>query len=184
MNELTLKEKEQIRLILDKQSLDKGAPIYAGFWKRYWAASLIDGLFLTIADILINAFFLKILHLTIAKSMFSGLFLLLVSLSDFLFGWLYYAIMESSSYQATIGKMAFGIMVTDLNGNRISFFKASNRYFAKVLSALLLGFGFIIAGFTPKKQALHDIIAGCLVVKGGKIERMRKLMDDNMRKLI
>lgn len=184
MDELTLKEKEQIRLILEEQNLKKSTPIYAGFWKRYWAASLIDGLFLSIADIIINAIFLKILHLTVAKSIFSGLFLLLVSLSDFLLGWLYYAIMESSSYQATIGKIAFDIMVTDLNGNRISFFRASNRYFAKALSALLLGFGFIIAGFTQKKQALHDIIAGCLVVKGGKIERMRKLMDDNMRKLI
>jgi uncharacterized RDD family membrane protein YckC len=184
MNELTPKEKEQIKLILEKQSLEEGTPIYAGFCKRYWAVSLIDGLFLFMANIVIEAIFLKVFHLTIEESMSSSLSLLLFSLLDFLIGWLYYAIMESSSYQATIGKMAFDIMVTDLNGNRISFFRASNRYFAKTLSALILGFGFIIAGFTIKKQALHDIIAGCLVVKGGKFERMQKLRDTNMRKLI
>lgn len=78
--------------------------------------------------------------------------------------WLYYALMESSVKQATLGKMALGIVVTDLAGNRISFGRATGRYWAKLISALTLLAGFVMAGFTAKKQALHDMIAGCLVV--------------------
>jgi uncharacterized RDD family membrane protein YckC len=79
-------------------------------------------------------------------------------------GWLYFAMMESSNKMATLGKMAIGIKVTDLNGNRISFGRATGRYFAKILSGMILMIGYIMAGFTEKKQALHDMIASCLVV--------------------
>ena len=79
--------------------------------------------------------------------------------------WLYFALMESSSKQATLGKMALGIRVTDVNGNRIGFGRATGRHFAKILSGLILGIGFLMAAFTEKKQALHDMIAGTLVVK-------------------
>ncbi|MBI9072485.1 MAG: RDD family protein [Melioribacteraceae bacterium] len=82
----------------------------------------------------------------------------------FFIQWLYYALMESSSKQATLGKMAVGIKVTDMSGARIGFGKASGRYFGKILSGLILNIGYIIAAFTEKKQALHDILAGCLVV--------------------
>jgi uncharacterized RDD family membrane protein YckC len=74
-------------------------------------------------------------------------------------------LMESSAKQATVGKMALGLVVTDLNGNRITFARATGRYFGKALSSLILHIGYLMAGFTPKKQALHDIIAECLVVK-------------------
>jgi len=60
--------------------------------------------------------------------------------------------------------MVLGIRVTDLNGNRISFGRATGRYFAKIVSSLTFMIGYIIAGFTDRKQALHDMIAGCLVV--------------------
>ena len=79
-------------------------------------------------------------------------------------GWLYFALMESSVNQATLGKMALGIKVTDLDGNRISFGRATGRYFGKIVSGMILYIGFIMAGFTEKKQALHDIMASCLVV--------------------
>jgi len=61
--------------------------------------------------------------------------------------------------------MALGIIVTDINGEKISFKKASARYLLKFLSASILFIGFIIAAFTSKKQALHDIIAETLVIK-------------------
>jgi uncharacterized RDD family membrane protein YckC len=77
--------------------------------------------------------------------------------------WLYGAFMESSSYQATLGKMIFGMKVTDLNGNRISFERATGRHFAKWLSAMILGIGYIMVGFTDRKQGLHDLLAGTLV---------------------
>jgi len=81
-----------------------------------------------------------------------------------LFGsWLYEAFMESSSYQATLGKMIFGMKVTDLNGNRISFERATGRHFAKWLSGMILCIGYIMVGFTDRKQGLHDLLAGTLV---------------------
>lgn len=77
--------------------------------------------------------------------------------------WLYEALMTSSSKQATVGKIALGLRVTDLQGNRISFGRASGRHFSKYVSQLLLFVGFLIQPFTPKRQALHDIMAGTLV---------------------
>ena len=83
----------------------------------------------------------------------------------FLGPWLYEAFMMSSEWQATVGKRVMSIVVTDLGGGRISFGRATGRHFAKYLSAFLLGIGFIMAAFTSKKQALHDIIADTVVVK-------------------
>jgi uncharacterized RDD family membrane protein YckC len=73
--------------------------------------------------------------------------------------------MESSSYQATLGKMICGMKVTDLFGNRISFERATARHFAKWLSGLILGIGYIMVGFTERKQGLHDLLAGTLVLR-------------------
>jgi uncharacterized RDD family membrane protein YckC len=79
--------------------------------------------------------------------------------------WLYYACMESSSLQATFGKLALGIRVTDVTGRRISFGRAAGRNLAKVISGMLFGIGFMMAGFDARKQALHDGLAGCLVCR-------------------
>ena len=73
--------------------------------------------------------------------------------------------MESSSLQATLGKMIFGMKVMDLNGNRISFARATGRHFAKYISSAILFVGYIMAGFTERKQALHDMLAGTLVIR-------------------
>jgi uncharacterized RDD family membrane protein YckC len=80
--------------------------------------------------------------------------------------WLYEAFMESSSYQATLGKMICGMKVTDLNGSRISFERATGRHFAKWLSAIILCIGYIMVGLTERKQGLHDLLAGTLVQRG------------------
>ena len=80
-------------------------------------------------------------------------------------GWLYFALQESSARQATLGKLAVGLKVTDADGARLSFGHATGRHFAKILSGCTIGIGYIMAGFTEKKQALHDIVAGTLVVK-------------------
>lgn len=79
--------------------------------------------------------------------------------------WLYEAFMLSSSYQATFGKMIFGMKVTDLYGKRVSFARATGRHFAKWLSGMILFIGYIMAGFTERKQGLHDMLAGTLVRK-------------------
>jgi len=88
-----------------------------------------------------------------------------VLLSGFTY-WLYEAFLTSSSKQATIGKMACGLKVTDLQGRRISFARATGRHFAKILSSITLLIGYIMAGFTERKQALHDMVAGTYVLKG------------------
>ncbi len=84
----------------------------------------------------------------------------------FLLKWLYFTLLESSVLQATLGKTFIGIRVTDEQGRRISILKANARYWAKILSVLTLGVGFLMAGFTRRKQALHDFVAGTLVVRG------------------
>ncbi len=120
---------------------------YAGFWRRF-AASFIDGIILFIPILLINLMFT-----------YAGWLLGTVA------SWLYYALMESSERQATLGKQLLNIMVTDISGNRITFGRATGRHFAKIISGLTLSIGYIMAGFTEKKQALHDMIADCLVLK-------------------
>ncbi len=77
--------------------------------------------------------------------------------------WLYFSLMESKK-GATLGKMAMNIRVTDLQGNPISFGRATGRYFGKILSGMILCVGYLMAGWTQQKQALHDILAGSLVV--------------------
>jgi uncharacterized RDD family membrane protein YckC len=84
--------------------------------------------------------------------------------------WLYHAIMESSVKQATLGKMLLRIQVTDLSGQRITFWRATARHFSKLVSAFLFFIGYMMPGWTTKKQALHDKLSSCLVVKKGSTQ--------------
>ena len=97
-------------------------------------------------------------------SIFAGIGIA-VYLVIFILGWLYFALFESSAKQATPGKMALGIKVADTNGERLSFVKATLRYFGKYLSGMFMMIGYIIAGFTERRQALHDFIAGSIVLQ-------------------
>ena len=83
----------------------------------------------------------------------------------FITGWLYEAFLTSSSLQATLGKVVLGLRVTDVQGQRIDFGRATIRHFAKYLSAFILAVGYLMVAFTEKKQGLHDILAGTLVQK-------------------
>jgi uncharacterized RDD family membrane protein YckC len=93
--------------------------------------------------------------LFISRILFLGTFMLI--------NWLYHAVLESSSRQATFGKMLFKIRVTDINGKKISFGKATIRHFAKIFSTLILCFGYLVVVWTKQKQALHDKIANCII---------------------
>ena len=144
-----------------------GGVRYGGFWIRFVAA-IIDG-------IIVQAVVLPLSFMVGGVTGFAGAMSgiqntglqFMGGVFGFVIGvagsWLYEALMESSSRQATLGKMIFQMKVTDLSGNRISFARASGRYFAKWLSGLTLFIGYIIAGFTERKQALHDMVAGTLV---------------------
>jgi uncharacterized RDD family membrane protein YckC len=125
---------------------ESGPASYAGFWKRF-AALLIDSVVVSAGSGILTAASFGVAWFAI-----------------FLLPWVYEAIMLSSEKQATVGKMLLGIIITDLDGRRISFGRATGRHFAKWLSALILGVGFLMAAFTEKKQALHDMMADTLVV--------------------
>ncbi len=79
--------------------------------------------------------------------------------------WLYAAGLEASRSQATIGKRWMGLKVTDLQGERLSFLRASGRYAAKYISALPCFLGFMGALFSSRGLALHDRLAGTRVVR-------------------
>jgi uncharacterized RDD family membrane protein YckC len=143
---------------------------HAGFWLRV-VASIIDGIVLQIGIMIIAVAFGLLAALgAVAIGDFTSeeaqlIVELLANLLSIVINWLYFTLLESSSWQATLGKRALGIKVTDEQGNRIGFGRANGRYWSKILSALILGIGFLMVAFTQRKQGLHDIIAGTLVIK-------------------
>jgi uncharacterized RDD family membrane protein YckC len=143
--------------------------VYAGFWLRF-VAVFIDGILVGLISVIPAAIVGALLGFQMglagadlesigSAGQFVG------GILQFFVGWLYFASTESSDSQATPGKRAMGLYVADMNGNRISFGQATGRYFGKILSCLLLGIGYLMAGITEKKQALHDMMAGTLVLK-------------------
>jgi len=135
---------------------------YGGFWKRV-IAYLIDGLI--IAAPITMIFGTVIPDVMTADNVQARPFAVTVpQLVMIIASWIYFAGLESSEWQATIGKKILGMKVTDTEGQRINFIKASVRYVAKILSSFILMIGFIMVAFTAKKKGLHDYIAGTTVV--------------------
>lgn len=142
-------------------------PVYAGFWLRF-AAYLIDSVILALVTVPVGFALGIIMAATETDSdpSIAMVVNLLINGGSILTGWLYSSLLESSSWQGTLGKKAVGLRVTDLDGNRISFGKATGRYFGKILSGMICLVGFFMAAFTEKRQALHDQLAGTLVLSG------------------
>jgi len=171
---ISLSKTNKINQIMDTEPIE-----YAGFWMRF-VAYFIDNIIIGFIEFLLVLPLLGLLGYNVAlvetlseienadtdllvpiiASAVSG-----IALSALLITWFYYALMQSSAKQATIGKMALGLKVTDVNGDRLTFARASLRYFSKILSSLFFMIGYIMAGFTEKKQALHDMIANTYVVR-------------------
>jgi uncharacterized RDD family membrane protein YckC len=150
---------------------------YAGFWLRFLAWTIDEAMLVGIGFVILGRFgslsrlgrifgnfdplddmdnWLDVLGFGAIAFFF--LFVLLIS-------WIYHAAMESSVWQGTIGKRALGIIVTDTNGAKIDFWRASGRFFSRLVSNMIpLGIGYAIAGFTQRKQALHDLLASTLVL--------------------
>lgn len=152
---------------------------YAGFWRRALAL-MIDSLILSIPAILIYALIMLSVTLGLAShqdairqsgeaglagilAVTGGMFFFQVAF--FVLFWLYFAFMESGKKQATFGKRVMGIKVVGTDGGRISFARATGRFFGKYVSGLILNFGYCMAGFTQKRQALHDLMADTYVVQ-------------------
>lgn len=148
-----------------------GSADYAGFWLRL-AAYLLD-------SVLFSFFALLLLLPLFALAGISNIreidertwlrgtmfflwaaFILIAAVGS----WLYHTGLECSSWQGTPGKKVLGLAVTDLNGRRIGFGRANARFWSKILSGFMY-IGFIMIGFTDRKQGLHDMIAGTLVVR-------------------
>ena len=154
---------------------------YAGFWKRV-AAYILDAIVLWIPQKLIDtvtgagaakdamnesirgaAGDMQAIHAAQMHYLAAAWPSMLLGL---VVGILYFALFESSAWQATVGKLALGIRVTDMEGRRISFGRALGRYLAKILSFIILFVGVIMVAFTQRKQGLHDIMCGTLVLNG------------------
>lgn len=136
------------------------AVTYTGFWRRF-AAAFIDGVILGAFSFVVG---LVLGFSMAAAGVDSSSIELAGNLVGAVIGWLYGAMMESSPLQATLGKLALNIRVADMSGQRIGFGRATGRHFAKYISMITLFVGYIMAGCTEKKQALHDMIARTLVV--------------------
>ena len=165
--------------INQKNQMPTDKLFYAGFGRRI-IAGVIDGIVLT----LIAGFAAYYLGLTegwrmllmmlrheevrtmdgiLVTTTLPGQVATFLLITCIIIPWLYYAILESSKNQATLGKLAARIIVTDLQGNRITFARASLRHFSKFISLLIFGSGFFAIIYTRHSQGFHDIIAACLV---------------------
>lgn len=136
--------------ILDMPVESERRFVYAGFWIRV-AAAIIDGLLLWLLQWIVSLFLIE-----------SGMGMGLI-LTPLLINLFYYSAMESSSRQATIGKLAVGIKVGDASGDQLTFSHALGRYICKIVSVMTLFIGYMMAGWDPKCQALHDKIANTYV---------------------
>jgi uncharacterized RDD family membrane protein YckC len=141
--------------------------MYAGFWIRF-AAYLIDSILLGLIFFPLGLGLGLVMAATgnnqnpeLMMGINGG-----VNVVSLVVTWLYSSLLESSSWQGTVGKKLIGLRVTDLDGRRISFGRATGRHFGKILSSLICLAGFIMAAFTEKHQALHDQLAGTLVLTG------------------
>jgi len=142
---------------------------YAGFWLRMWAG-IIDvaleaagALLVTIAIDFVLQRVGKMLGYApwISKFATGMAYILVLTIG----GWLYCAFMESSSWRATLGKRWMGLQVVNADGGQVSFGQATVRHFMKFLSLFSAGVGFLMAAWTKRRQALHDIPADCIVVR-------------------
>jgi uncharacterized RDD family membrane protein YckC len=142
---------------------------FGSFWARF-LAYCIDSIVLALGSVIvgfIGAFFIGFvlalmgMEVEEMENFFVGVYYILA----IVLSWLYFTVMQSSKLQATVGKKVCNLVVTDLMGNRISFGKANVRFWSKLISGAIFGIGYLMAAFTEKHQALHDMVAGTLVVK-------------------
>lgn len=128
---------------------------YAGFWRRAGAV-FVDGIVMYIP--------FSIIYLLLNIDPYSGEWMI----ASTVIGWVYYASFESGKHQATLGKRAMGIKVADVHGDRISFGRAMARRLGTLVDLITLNIGYLIQPFTKRRQALHDIIAGTVVLRTRK----------------
>ena len=136
---------------------------YGGFWLRAGAC------FVDMAVILLPSLLARSLAYYLIQQTLPSATVLQIQVTGFcvslLISWTYYASFLSSAWQATVGKRVCSLKVVDYDGKRISFGRATGRYFGAWLSSLPLGIGFLMITWTRRRQALHDFLAETLVIK-------------------
>ena len=144
-------------------------PDYAGFWLRLWAGA-IDATFEALTALLLTVvvgYIVKVLTSRSGMSPITGSYLTGIAFIAVLTigGWLYSAFSESSKWRATIGKRIIGLEVVNASGGKLTFGQASIRHFMKFLSLFTVAVGFMMAGWTKRRQALHDMPADTVVIR-------------------
>lgn len=154
---------------------------YGGFFTRF-TAFIIDQCFASFVLLIPTAAMQVLLALALGKDAIP-LAIVLSTAIDMFGRWIYFAVMESSAWQATFGKQLLGIRVANLAGGRVSFAQATARHFSKILSGFLL-LGYLAQLRTPRRQAWHDSIAKCVVIEGGnRDEKIVDIIRDRKRKI-
>lgn len=143
---------------------------YAGFWLRLGAYLIDSALLLVVYGLLAIPAVLFVVNWESAEATVAALgwyiAVIIITVA-------YFTYFESSTAQATPGKRAVGIFVTDRDGNRITGFRAFGRYWARALSFLVLYLGVLLIGFTDRKEGLHDILAGTLVYRQPRLTEFK-----------
>jgi len=142
---------------------------YAGFWLRVWAGAIdvcieaLGALVLTFIIDLVLKHFGRALGISpfVSKVATGMAFILILSVGS----WLYCAFTESSSWRATVGKRLLGLQVISADGGRTTFGQATIRHLMKFLSLFCVTIGFMMSGWTKRRQALHDMPCDCLVIR-------------------
>jgi uncharacterized RDD family membrane protein YckC len=140
---------------------------YAGFWRRFWALLI---------DVIVTYFPIATVRVLLGLPVSGSFDPLQASAwwaagAEVLIDWLYAAILISSPWRATLGQAVMDLHVTDLNGDRISFARATARFVAQILNLVTLGFGLLLQVFSARRQALHDLVSGTVVVRSRGAER-------------
>lgn len=159
---------------VQSQSFEQTQPavvqfVHAGFWIRF-VSQIIDGIIIGAIQFIVSFFVSAIIlssapnkgKLSTEETLTAELVLRLFTL---IVAWLYFALLDSSTKQGTIGKMILGLKITDSNYQRISFGRATGRYFSKMLCGLTLGIGYLMIAWDEQKQGLHDKIVNTYVIK-------------------
>ena len=141
--------------------------MYAGFWRRFWALLI---------DVIVTYFPIATVRVLLGLSPSASFdpqqpAAWWAAAFEILIDWLYAAFLISSRWRATLGQAVMDLHVTDLNGDRISFARATARYLAQILNLVTLGFGLLLQVFSARRQALHDLVSGTVVVRSHGAER-------------
>jgi len=140
-------------------------PVFGGFWLRF-VAYVIDAVILNIVGYIVRLILSAVMGGRVAGNTEFDTVTITSGFIGLVVAWLYFAFQESSEAGATLGKRILGLrVVRGIDGSRLTFARATGRFLAKFVSAFILLIGYIMAGFTERKRALHDMIADTVVIK-------------------